>query len=146
VGFSIDGKGYIGTGEDLNNVFNDFWEYDPSTDAWTEKANVGGTARWAAVGFSIGSKGYIGTGSGTHEDFWEYDPGIDTWTQKANFGGGGRYSATGFSIGSKGYMGTGVNNNSIFTMISGNMILPPIPGHRKLTLAERQELMQPDFP
>ena len=43
-------------------VHKDFWEYDPATNAWTQKADFGGTARLDAVGFSIGSKGYIGTG------------------------------------------------------------------------------------
>ena len=43
-------------------VTNDFWEYDPSTNTWTQKADFGGTARNWAVGFSIGNKGYIGTG------------------------------------------------------------------------------------
>src|SRR5438552_11620533 len=31
-------------------------------------------------------------------------------------------------------------------MISGNMILPSMPGHRKPTSGEEQELMQSDFP
>lgn len=36
VGFSIDGKGYIGTGSDVSRK-RDFWEYDPSTDTWDRK-------------------------------------------------------------------------------------------------------------
>jgi N-acetylneuraminic acid mutarotase len=113
VGFSIGNKGYIGTG--LNTSYtqiNDFWEYDPATNTWTQKADFGGTPRNAAVGFSIGNKGYIGTGvdnTGQHtKDFWEYDPSTNTWTKKADFGGVGRYDAVGFSIGSKGYIGTGM--------------------------------------
>jgi len=46
-------------------------------DAWTQKADFGGTAREQAVGFFIGSKGYIGTGwdgINVYKDFWEYDP------------------------------------------------------------------------
>src|SRR4030095_11534791 len=79
VGFSIDGKGYIGTGSiGRLHYVKDFWEYDPLTNAWTQKADFGGSGRWLAVGFSIGSKGYIGTGlasSGTlKKDFWEFDP------------------------------------------------------------------------
>lgn len=56
-------------------------------NAWAQKTNFGGTARWGAVGFSIGNKGYIGTGgegSVPKNDFWEYDPTTDTWTQKAS--------------------------------------------------------------
>lgn len=109
VGFSIDGKGYIGTGIDLTRK-KDFWEYDPSTDTWTQKADFGGGARNLAVGFSIGNKGYVGTGTGDDglkKDFWEYDPATNTWLQKADFGGDARIAAVGFSIGNKGYIGTG---------------------------------------
>ena len=42
--------------------YKDFWEYDPTANTWTQKADFGGTARKNAVGFSIGTKGYIGTG------------------------------------------------------------------------------------
>src|SRR5439155_25480349 len=109
VGFSIGNKGYIGIGYHIG-VEKDFWEYDPVTNAWTQKADFGGTAREQGVGFSIAGKGYIGTGSasnGLSRDFWEYDPVTNAWTQKANFGGIGRWLATGFSIGGKGYIGTG---------------------------------------
>jgi N-acetylneuraminic acid mutarotase len=66
VGFSIGGKGYVGTG--LRDVFGelvslkDFWEYDPTTDTWTRKADFQGAARSGAVGFSIGDRGFVGTG------------------------------------------------------------------------------------
>src|SRR5947207_3023464 len=62
VGFSIGGKGYIGTGYCGGCGFRDFWEYDPASNAWTQKADFPGTAELLAVGFSINSKGYIGTG------------------------------------------------------------------------------------
>lgn len=121
-GFSIAGKGYIGTGNDPNNVevpgfFSDFWEYDPSTDAWTQKANFGGGTRAEAVGFSIGNYGYIGTGNagiGTDDltffpqkDLWQYDPTADTWTRKADLPGLIRWAATGFAVGGNGYIGLG---------------------------------------
>ncbi len=115
VGFTISGKGYIGTGLGINSnysahYYNDFWEYDPSTNTWTQKANFGGSARYYAVGFSIGTKGYIGTGldsNNVRNDFWEYDFTTNAWTQKANFGGSARENAVGFSIGTQGYIGIG---------------------------------------
>lgn len=78
IGFSIDTKGYIGTGADYDSssihVYNDFYEYNPNSNIWVQKANFGGDAREYAVGFSIGGKGYIGTGgNGTYKDFWEYN-------------------------------------------------------------------------
>ena len=110
--FSLGSKGYSGTGMNAGgNMQNDFWEYDPATNTWTQKANFGGAGRMYAVGFSIGLKGYIGLGNsalGSYmNDFWEYDPLNNAWLQKSNFGGAGRMMATGFSIGSKGYIGTG---------------------------------------
>src|SRR5687767_3942771 len=94
VGFSIGTKGYIGTGWDgPGNYKLDFWEWNQSTNTWSQKANFGGAARFHAVGFAAGGKGYIGTGengSGSLQDFWEYDPTSNTWTAKANFGGGMR--------------------------------------------------------
>lgn len=113
VSFSIGNKGYIGTGlKGTNTRLNDFWEYDPETDAWTQKANFGGLARAFASGFSIGDKGYVGCGDAnssahTSADFWEYDAASNVWTRKADFGGVPRRGAVGFAIASKGYMGTG---------------------------------------
>jgi len=117
VGFSIGSRGYIGTGADDSDGTNycqkDFWEYNPTTNIWTRKADFGGATREGAVGFSIGSMGYIGTGlygpdDTNYNDFWAYDPTANTWTQKADFEGEARTSSVGFSIGSKGYIGTGV--------------------------------------
>ena len=116
IGFSIGGKGYVGTGKQYIGssnytveIFNDFWEFDPGTNLWTQKADFDGGARCYAVGFSIGTKGYIGTGSNDSnlKDFWEYEPVTDLWIQKADFGSTERMCATGFSIGTKGYIGTG---------------------------------------
>jgi N-acetylneuraminic acid mutarotase len=88
--FSIGNKGYVGLGWNnllIANLLNDFWEYDPSTNAWTQKANFGGGARVGAVGFSINNYGYVGTGTGytiTFGDLWQYDPISDSWLQKAS--------------------------------------------------------------
>lgn len=117
--FVINDKAYIGLGGYFDTGFNyleSFWEYDPQTDTWTQKADFEGEARSFAVGFSIGAKGYFGTGRGVSgdrlSDFWEYDPLNDSWIQKADFGGGIRSGPIGFSIGDKGYIGTGINLNS----------------------------------
>ena len=122
VGFSIGGKGYVGTGGGWGNVgpsevTAEFWEYNPTENLWTQKADFAGGARWFAVGFSIGNKGYIGTGrdfqSNYFNDFWEYNPLTDSWTQKADFAGEARSSGICFAIGDKGYIGTGNTDNSI---------------------------------
>ena len=115
VAFSIGTKGYLGTGLSYGppvTLHKDFWEYNPVTDVWTQKADFGGNPKDLAVGFSIGTKGYIGTGYESTtvvatNDFWEYNQGNNTWTAKANFGGAPRKYATGFSVGNKGYIGLG---------------------------------------
>lgn len=116
VGFSIGTKGYIGTGDSPNATYsNDFWEYNPANNTWTQKANFGGVGRSEAVGFGIGTKGYIGTGytNGTTylNDFWEYNPATNIWTQKNNLGGVARKSAVGFEANGKGYIGTGKSSS-----------------------------------
>jgi N-acetylneuraminic acid mutarotase len=79
VGFSMEGKGYLGTGIDsigakTAGVLCDLWEYSPRADAWTQQPAFSGPARGAAVGFVLGSKVYIGTGTdaarGLLRDFW----------------------------------------------------------------------------
>lgn len=115
VGFSINDKGYIGTGSATNEGFSKtFWEYDVGLNAWTQKADLAGAGRESAVGFSIGGKGYVGLGKIEDccytDDFWEYDPVSNEWTQKANFPGGKRASSFAFTIGQKGYVGTGGTN------------------------------------
>jgi hypothetical protein len=118
VGFSIGSKGYIGTGwQNANaNKYNDFWEYDPASNNWTQKANLGGAVRRYAFGFSIGTKGYIGGGDGNSvdpDDMWEYNQNTNIWTLVANGNGAtGYYAAAAFSIGTKAYVGQG--NASIF--------------------------------
>ncbi|MBS1580587.1 MAG: hypothetical protein JST66_00145 [Bacteroidetes bacterium] len=108
VGFSANGKGYVGLGSN-GTVKNDLWQYDPAGSTWTRKADLPGPARQKAVAFRVGGKVYVGTGIGTTRlrDMWEYDPATDTWTQKADFGGTARFGAVAFAIGGKGYIATG---------------------------------------
>ena len=114
VGFSIGNKGYLGTGYNGSSYLNDFWEFDPAANVWTQKANFGGVARYYASGIAISGKGYIGLGleafSNSLSDFWEYNPTTNAWTAKANFGGAARAAAVSFSIGNKGYVGTGLSS------------------------------------
>jgi hypothetical protein len=78
VGFSINGKGYVCSG-DVNSVAKkDLWEYDPLTDTWTQKASLPGLGRTDAIGLSDGTIGYVGIGFSPAldglTDFYEYTP------------------------------------------------------------------------
>jgi len=123
VGFSIGSKGYVGTGIDNDESFSgiklkDFWEYDATTNIWTQKADypgAGGAGIYFSTGFCVDSKGYICCGkvgpNFYNNQLWEYKPSINQWTQRANFPGGVRYQLSSFAIGYNGYVGLGANQD-----------------------------------
>lgn len=83
LGLAIGNKGYIGlghvngTGVDIS--YNDWWQYDPASNSWTQKANYP-IANHGAVGFGTSTKGYVGGGSYLNGEFYCYDPQLNTWT------------------------------------------------------------------
>jgi len=116
-GFVIGAKAYVGTGildtgqTSSSPVYQDFWEFDPATNTWTQKANFPGAARGFASGFAVNGKGYLGLGydgsMAGFQDWWEYDPVGNSWVQKANYPPGWRGAAAEFAIAGKGYIATG---------------------------------------
>ncbi|MDB5119028.1 MAG: type sorting protein [Sphingobacteriales bacterium] len=85
VAFGLNQKGYIGTGgtgeySGPPSHLSDFWEYDPSTNIWTRKADFPGGNRQHSSGFAVNGKAYLGLGmpdafAPLKNDFWEYSPG-----------------------------------------------------------------------
>ncbi len=113
--FVINGLGYIGTGYN-GTAKNDFWQYDPMANVWTQKANFGGSARYGAIGFAVNGDGYIGTGFASPnfmKDMWKYNVSGNSWTQVGDFGGSGRMDATCFVIGNRVYAGTGQTSSNV---------------------------------
>ncbi len=119
--FSLGGKGYFGLGHHnsvagVNTVFADFWEYDPATNSWTQKADFGQGETYHCFDFVIGKKAYVGCGrnsGGTQfNDMWEFDPVNNTWTKKADFPGSARSGPKAFVIDSIAYAGSGLANGS----------------------------------
>lgn len=113
------GLGHVSSGTAPDIGFQDWWEYDPATNSWTQKADY---PHWShgATGFTIGNKGYMG--SGTSEDisvtpcfdFYEFDPIANTWTAKANcpLSGDGHVS---FTINGIGYLGLGSGGSDLYS-------------------------------
>jgi N-acetylneuraminic acid mutarotase len=110
--FVINNKAYLAGGIYNHNPMNDVWDYNPSNDSWTRKADWPGTLRYSGVGFSIGTNGYLGIGQtgplGSFlKDLWEYNSLTDTWIRKIEFPFEGRGTAVSFIINGKAYAGTG---------------------------------------
>lgn len=126
--FSIANKGYLCCGSDTNNItLNDLWEYNPTTNVWTQKANLIGGTRRSAFSFSINGLGYVGGGiadSNTtgvlYGDFYAYDPTTNTWTQKANYSSTGNnvYRSAATACNGKGYLIGGRNSWSSNSSLS----------------------------
>ena len=111
VSFSVGSMGYIGTGYDSFTGNFDFWQYNPATNSWQQKANLSNIERVGAIAFNIDSLAFVGLGIDANndllQDLWQYKPTSNTWTQKADYAGGGRTVASAFSLDHKGYVGCG---------------------------------------
>jgi PKD repeat protein len=89
------------------------WQFNTTTNTWSQKNNFPGTQVYGASGFSIGNYGYVvngwdSTGSGEGPSTtWQYDPSADTWSQKAAFPGSTRYTTANFTLNGKGYVACG---------------------------------------
>ena len=110
---SINGKGYYGLGD--NGLKNDWWEYNASTDSWTQKSNCP-SALGGASAFAIGNKAYIiGGFNGTYlNSVYEWNSITNSWVSKNTFPGGARAYLSSSSIGGKGYIVGGKNNSNTF--------------------------------
>jgi N-acetylneuraminic acid mutarotase len=125
-GLAIGSKGYLLTGAS-NGVpaTTDFWEYNPASNAWSQKASFPDTAKGGAAmaAFEIDGKGYFGLGAFwdgspdgyiSSSTFYMYDPSTNTWTAKATFPGGSRHGVVSFVIEGKGYVACGYNEDGAF--------------------------------
>ena len=122
VAFTIGNKAYVGTGVDSSvapagNILNDFYEYDPLNNTWTQVANYPGQASgvYFATGFNAGGKGYV-CGGKLGSDWYtsklyEYKPSVDTWAERAQFPGGTRYQMVSFSVNGFAYLGLGADED-----------------------------------
>jgi len=112
VAFALNGKGYVGLGDDDQDYKADFYEFNPATRSWRKLNDFPGGARRGAVAFVIGDKAYVGTGYNDNYlvDFWSYDAKTDTWTPARDFGGSKREGATAITFNGKAYVGFGSSN------------------------------------
>lgn len=120
---TIGNKVYTGLGHyngaGPNILFDDWWEYDPSTNAWAQKADYLGGPCYHATGFTMNSLGYVGTGrtsatgSTLVQNFYKYDVITNSWTEIASFPGIPRRGSVSFVIGEYAYTGSGESNGGV---------------------------------
>ena len=88
IGISIGNKGYMGLGHyngaGPNIVKRDWWEFDPATNSWTQRADYignNGNGNYACLAFGMDEYGYIGGGQvGSDLNMYRYDPVLNLWT------------------------------------------------------------------
>lgn len=86
---SIGNKAYLGLGHingtGVETYFSDWWEYDPATNSWTQKADFPfvGINEFQNMldsrGIEIEGEGYVGKFSS--HPFFRYAPATNTWTE-----------------------------------------------------------------
>lgn len=108
-----DGKIYVGLGDGLNQSgqfvagFGDWWEYEISTDTWTQRAAFPGLGRHHPYFFALGTDVYAGFGDNhtfIFDDFYKYNSTNDTWTTLARFPGESRVAGAQFTYNGYGYI------------------------------------------
>lgn len=120
--FSIGNKGYYGGGHinsGLTVTYQDYWEFDPATNSWTQIADFGGGRRYHSSAFTIDNVAYVGAGeNNTHHytnDFWKYIPAVNTWFPIAELPAIERRGGTAFAINGVGYYGNGQSDDGYHT-------------------------------
>ena len=108
-GMAIGNKGYAGLGHmngtGVNIVYQDWWEYDPASNSWTQKANYP-APMYGAMAWGNSTKGYVGGGTAFSVQYYAFDPDANTWTPIANCPLDAT-DQTAFCVNEKGYIITG---------------------------------------
>jgi hypothetical protein len=131
ISLKICDKAYMGGGGNVNGFHNDWWEYDATSNTWSQKTSIpyaGGDDVTNVPFFSICCKGYVVT---RHGVLLEYDPATDTWTNIGSVPStliGTIDGSTGFSINGKGYLiGVGYYFNQLWEWNPSPVVTYPIP-------------------
>jgi N-acetylneuraminic acid mutarotase len=106
--FSIGNKGYAGlgfynSGSTSTEFYTDFFEYDPASDSWTQKAGFPDVNQRVTVSFQVGNKGYVMSGSEFFE-IWEYNQENDHWNRLNDFSSFAPVESHGVENGGKAYV------------------------------------------
>jgi N-acetylneuraminic acid mutarotase len=96
------GLGHVnGTGQDIS--YKDWWEYDPASDTWTQRADFP-VSTHGAVSFVVDNCPVVGGGSALSTQFYKFDPNVNTWTPIANCILPNPGDSQGFAIDNRGFV------------------------------------------
>jgi N-acetylneuraminic acid mutarotase len=107
VGCATENKGYLGlghvngTGVDIS--YKDWWEYDPASDTWSQRANFP-VYNHGATSFVVNDQPCVGGGSALNGEFFKFDPVQNTWNPIAPCPFFNPGDTQGFSVNDKGYV------------------------------------------
>jgi Zn-dependent metalloprotease/N-acetylneuraminic acid mutarotase/subtilisin-like proprotein convertase family protein len=113
---SVNGKFYYGFGD--NTARNDWWEYNPSTNAWTQKSSCP-QGRSGGTSFVIGTNVYVVGGINVNylNSVYQWDSNANSWLLKNPFNGGVRAYAVSTSLNGFGYLIGGADNANSYNDI-----------------------------
>lgn len=120
MGFALNGKLYVTTGavRYQTDYLSDTWEYDPSTDSWTQMDDFPGGERYGGLGFALGNYGYAGCGKDIDKnymkDIYRFDPTAspgNQWTRVDNVPFKKRVFSTTWVYNNEAYIVCGANNS-----------------------------------
>jgi len=110
VGCATENKGYLGlghvNGSGVDYSYKDWWEYDPSSDSWSQKASFP-VNNHGATSFVVNDHPCVGGGSALNGEFYEFNPVQNTWTPIAACPFFNPGDTQGFSVNNKGYVYVG---------------------------------------
>ncbi len=113
----VNGKIYMGLGQRGNSEYKDWWEWDPCTNTWTQKASYPtANGRNYPFLFVLNGEIYVGGGerNGTvYNNVYKYNPNTNTWTAVASLPVPLYYAAA-TSDGTYGYVFGGIDNSGTY--------------------------------
>lgn len=113
--FSIDKFIYVGIGHNNQEIYHDFYRFDPDQNKWTRIADLVTDPHWSRIKagvFVINNIAYLSGGARNSGDVqaWKYDPGADNWNRIADLPYPITYSVH-FMLDGKGYISGRYNDS-----------------------------------
>lgn len=126
---------------------HDFWEFNPSSNTWTKRADFPGAIRDRPLMFSVNGKIFVGPGKNNDlagidsRDLYSYDPSKDAWEKLEDPFFNPRGNVKTFVFGTNVYVFDGATSTGDFEVFKYNASSkvwsksPPMPGARNGTTA-----------